>query len=202
VTELAILLPLVAFLVLAVGFAVVLRRAGRIVARTREVENFRSSVRELAARIDQSLEGAAGRIDAVRRQQLAADTIGATIEAATDAIARYTDEARALHGPPPAVAIRDDLVAELERADRALAMVEHGATILAQVRRRGRELEAQTSIKRGYLNLVHAREAIVRHAARAEELEANLAPAPPGPPGPPTPPGPVEPSAPAHEPRP
>ncbi len=180
-TELAILLPLVAFLVLAVGFAVVLRRAGRIVARTREVENFRWSVRELAARIDHSLEGAAGRIDAVRRQQLAADTISATIQAGTDAIARYTDEARALHGPPAAQAIRDDLVAELERADRALKMVDHGATILAAVNRRGRELEAQTSIKRGYLNLVHAREAIIRHAARAQDLEAHLAPAPPEP---------------------
>ena len=178
-TELAILLPLVAFLVLAVGFAVVLRRASRIVARTREVENFRSSVRELAVRIDHSLDGAAGRIDAVRRQQLAAHTIGATIEAGTDAIARYADEARALHGPPAAQAIRDDLVAELERADRALKMVDHGATIMAAVTRRGRELEAQTSIKRGYLNLVHAREAIIRHAARAEELEANLAPPPP-----------------------
>jgi len=182
VTELAVLLPLLAFLALAVGFGVVLRRAGRIVARTREVENFRSSVRELAARIDQSLEGAVGRIDAVRRQQLAADTIGATIEAATDAIERYADEARALHGPPAAQAIRDDLVAELERADRALKMVDHGATILAQVIRRGRELEAQTSIKRGYLNLVHAREAIIRHAARAAELDAKLEAAPAEPP--------------------
>jgi len=177
-TELAILLPLMAFLALAVGFAVVLRRAGRIVARTREVEHFRSSVRDLAARIDLSLEGAVGRIDAVRRQQLAADTMAATIEAATDAVARYTEEARALHGPPAAEAIRDDLVAELERADRALAMVDHGATIMAQIIRRGREMEAQTSIKRGYLNLVHAREAIIRHAARAAELDATLAPAP------------------------
>ncbi len=178
-TELAILLPLAAFLVLAMGFAIVLRRAGRIVARTREIEIFRSSVHELAARIDQSLDGAAGRIDAVRRQQLAAGTIGATIEAATDAIARYTEEARDLHGPAAAEAIRDELVAELERADRALAMVDHGATILAETVRRGRELEAHTSIKRGYLNLVHAREAIIRLAARAAELDATLAPAPP-----------------------
>jgi hypothetical protein len=178
VTELAILLPLAAFFVLAMGFAIVLRRAGRIVARTREVEGFRSSVRDLAGRIDQSLDGAIRRIDAVRRQQLAAGTIGATIEAATDAIRRYTEEARALHGPATAQAIRDDLVAELERADRALGMVDHGATILAQATRRGRELEAQTSIKRGYLNLVHAREAIFRHAARAAELDATLDPAP------------------------
>ena len=177
-TELAVVLPLVAFLVLAVGFAVVLRRAGRIVARTREVESFRSSVTGLAARVDQSLDGAIGRIDAVRRQQLAADTIGATIEAGTDAITRYIGEARELHGPPAAEAIRDDLVAELERADRALQMVDHGAAILAQVTRRGRELEAHTSIKRGYLNLVHAREAISIHAARVEDLEATFEPAP------------------------
>ena len=181
-TELVILLPLVAFLVLAVGFAVVLRRASRIVARTREIEHFRSSVRDLAARIDQSLEGATGRIDAVRRQQLAADTIVATIEAATDAIARYTDEARALHGPPAAQAIRDDLVADLERADRALAMVNHGASIMAQAVRRGREIEAQTSVKRGYLNLVHAREAIIRHAALAADLEVPTGRAPAEPP--------------------
>ena len=50
-------------------------------------------------------------------------------------------------------------------------MVEHGATILAQVRRRGRELEAQTALKRGYLNLLHAQEAIDRHALRVETLE-------------------------------
>jgi hypothetical protein len=177
-TELAILLPLAAFLVLAVGFAIVLRRAGRIVARTREVETFRSSVRDLSGRIDQSLEGAAGRIDAVRRGQHGADTIDATIEAANDAISRYTDEARALHGPPAAEAIRDDLVAELERAERAIGMVEHGTKILAQVRRRGREVEAQTSIKRGYLNLIHAREAVARHAARAAEVEVTSEPPP------------------------
>jgi hypothetical protein len=50
-------------------------------------------------------------------------------------------------------------------------MVDHGAKILAQVRRRGREVEAQTSIKRGYLNLIHAREAILRHAQAAKDLE-------------------------------
>ena len=170
-TELTVLLPITAFLALVIGVAIVLRRAGRIVARTREIEGFRSSVRDLTTRIDQSLEGAAGRIDAVRRGQLGADTIGPTIEAATDAVARYSDEARALKGPAVAAEVRDALVDDLERAERALGMVEHGAGILAQVRRRGRELEAQTSIKRGYLNLIHAREAIVRHAAAAEELE-------------------------------
>ena len=40
-------------------------------------------------------------------------------------------------------------------------MVEHGATILASAQPARREIEAQTSIKRGYLNVLHAREAIV-----------------------------------------
>ena len=171
VGEITALLPVAAFAALAFGVLVVLRRAGRIVARTREVEHFRSAIRDLSTRIDQSLEGAVGRIDAVRRGQLAADAIPPTIEAATDAVTRYADEARALKAPPAGEPIRDAIIEELERSKRALGMVEHGAKILAQARRRGRELEAQTSVKRGYLNLVHAREAIVRHAAAAEELD-------------------------------
>ena len=95
--------------------------------------------------------------------------------------ARYTEEARALRGPPAAEAIRDELVAELERADRALAMVDHGATILRRDRpARARELEAQTSIKRGYLNLVHAREAIARHGGPGRG--ASRRPSTPAPP--------------------
>ena len=175
VGELTVLLPVAAFVALALGFLVVLRRAGRIVARTREIEHFRSSMGDLTGRIDQSLDGAIGRIDAVRRGQLSADQISPTIEAATDAMTRYADEARVIKGPAGADAIRDGIVEELERAGRALEMVDHGAKILVLARPRGREPEAQTSIKRGYLNLVHAREAIVRHAAAAQQLDVEPA---------------------------
>ncbi len=178
-TDLAVLLPLLLFVVLVAATAIVLRRAGRIVAKTREIEGFRNGIRDLVGRIDTSLEGATSRIDAVRRGQQAADTIGETITAATDAVDRYVEEARAIDGPAGALSIRDDIVAELERAGRALAMVDHGATILAQVRRRGRELEAQTAIKRGYLNLLHAREAIDRHGARAAAFEPGEDEVPP-----------------------
>ena len=84
VGELTALLPLAAFAALAFGVLVVLRRAGRIVARTRDIEHFRSAIRDLSTRIDQSLEGAVGRIDAVRRGQLAADEVPPTIEAVYD----------------------------------------------------------------------------------------------------------------------
>ena len=173
--ELVFLLPVAGFIALAALFVVVLRRAGRLVARTREVQAFRSAVRDLDARIGLSLDGAARQIDSVRRQALAVEGIGDTLAAASEAVARYADEARALKGPPEAAVIGREIVAELGRASRALDMVEHGVTILASVRRGGRELEAQTSIKRGYLNLIHAREAIGRHAARVADITADTA---------------------------
>src|SRR3954447_5064747 len=174
---LAVLLPIVAFIALALALAIVLRRAGRIVARTREVDGFRHAVAELCGRIETSLDGATGRIDAVRRQTVGADSIGPTIDAARDAVGRYLQEATALEPPAAGTEIQTALIEELERSGRALDMVEHGATILAQVRRRGRELEAQTAIKRGYLNLLHAREAIALQAQRAAVLDANAEPA-------------------------
>jgi len=164
------LLPILAFVALAAGLAVVFRRTGSIVARTREAETFRSSVRDLAARIDASLGGAAHRIDQVRHHELTPDAISETLLVASDAVDRYLAEARALRVPSSAVDIRDDLVAQLERAGRALATVEHGATIMSTIRGGARELEAQTSIKRGYLNLLHAREAIAREASRADGM--------------------------------
>ena len=174
--EPVLLLPLAAFIALAAASVIILRRAGRLIANQREIQSFRSTVRDLNERIGMSLDGAAQRIDGVRRQQLSAEGLGDTVAATGDAITRYADEARALKGPPEAAAIARDIVSDLDRAKRAIDMVEHGATILASVRRGGRELEAQTSIKRGYLNLIHAREAIARHAARAEDLEPSRSP--------------------------
>ena len=174
--DLVTLLPIAAFIALAAGLAVVLRGTGRIVARTREVELFRGSVKDLAARVDASLGGAAGQIDAVRRRQVGPDTIVETIEAAKDAVERYIDEAKTIRGPRKAMRIRSDLVADLERSHRALEMVEHGTAIMHNMRRGPRELEAQTSIKRGYLNLIHAREAFAEHALLAQGFELEPKP--------------------------
>jgi len=170
--ELTVFLPILAFVALVAGLFVVFRRTNRIVARTRELEEFRVAIQDLATRIDQSLDGAAGRIDAVRHHELPADALAETLAAASDAVERYIEEARALTPPSQTKSIRNDIVGDLERAGRALAMVEHGATIMVAVRRGNRELEGQTSLKRGYLNLLHAREAIARHAAMAGDPEA------------------------------
>ena len=171
--ELTAILPILAFVALVAGLVVVSRRTNRIVARTREVGEFRAAVVDLVARIDVSLEGATGQIDAVRHHVLPPAALADTLAAATDAVERYLVEARALTPPPRATAIRSAIVNDLERAERAISMVEHGATLLISVRRGNRELEGQTSIKRGYLNLLHAREALVRHAALADDLDTT-----------------------------
>jgi hypothetical protein len=161
------LLPILAFVALAAGLAVVFRRTGSIVAKTREVEGFRSSVRDLAARIDASL--AARPAGSTRSpSRLTPDAIAGNCSS-PPAVDRY------LVRPSVAGALVGGghprhLVAQLERAGRALATVEHGATIMSTIRGGARELEAQTSIKRGYLNLLHAREAIAREASRADGM--------------------------------
>jgi hypothetical protein len=170
--EWAIVLPLIAFAVLAVMFALFLRRAGRLIAATRDVERFRRQVADLAARIETSLGEVCARVDAVRRGQLAAPSVVDDISASIDATEKYAEEARALRPPPDGGPIRDEIVAELERAKRALEMVDHGVSIQASARSGGREIEAQTAIKRGYLNVLHAREAITRHANEAAGLAA------------------------------
>ena len=161
---LGLALPIAAFILLVVAFTLVLRRTGRIVGLSRESDRFRRSVEDLSRRIDTSLGGVIERIDAVRRHQVPPESIADNLAAARDAVERYEQEAAKLHGPVPADDVREALLFELERAGRALEMVAHGCELLATMRSGYRELEAQTAVKRGYLNALHAREAIARHA--------------------------------------
>lgn len=160
--------PLVLFVALAATFVLVLRRAARVMAGTRELDAFRRSTADLAARIDVSLTGVAGRIDGVRRHQLDPDAIAENLDAAEDAIARYLEEAEAMRPPADVAGLRVTLAEELARTARALDMVRHGCDALATGVAGPRELEGQTAVKRGYLNVLHARDAIRRVAADAQ----------------------------------
>lgn len=166
-------IPLLLFALLAVTFLLVLRRAARVVAETRELDGFRRTAGDLATRIAASLAGAGERIDAVRRGQVAADTITDTLDAAHDAMERYRAEADALVAPTGYDLLRQRLAEEVDRANRALDMVDHGcATLSASSVGQARGAEGQTAIKRGYLNILHAREAV-------SEIATNLASAHP-----------------------
>ena len=62
-------------------------------------------------------------------------------------------------------------------------LVEHGLGMLTNTSI-GRDLEAQTSLKRGALNLRHARDAFARAARKVAELRpADMVPGDPGPDG-------------------
>ncbi len=163
-------LPLLAFFILLALFGLVLRRAGRFLAATRDVEKFRRQIGDLGGRIETSLGEVCVRVDSLRRGQLDAEAIGDDLTASLDAVERYADEARSLHPPAAGAPMRDEIVSELERARRALEMIEHGRSIQAAARHGSREVEAQTSIKRGYLNVLHAREAIVRQTELARNV--------------------------------
>jgi hypothetical protein len=163
--EPALLLSTAAFIALALAVAIFARRAGRVLGETREAESFRRGVADLTQRAERSLGGVSERIDALRRHQVMPPDVGPNLAAAIDAVGRYAEEARSLRPPAAFTAVQAEIVEELERAERALELVVHGCDILGEGRPRGRELEAQTSIKRGYLNVLHAREAVARHAA-------------------------------------
>jgi hypothetical protein len=165
----SIVIPILIFIVLAFVFAVILRRIGVLIAESRETTAFRRSVRDLAGRIDFTLGVIIAKIDALRRQQLDADALVEPLDTTLETLLAYAEEARHLAGPPIIAASRAAFLSEIERADRALQMVEHGCAILVGANQAQRFTEAQTAIKRGYLNVLHAREAIARHV---EEIGA------------------------------
>jgi hypothetical protein len=175
--ETAQIVALAAFAVVATGVAFLARRTGAVLQRTRVAEGFRGDVADLGRRIEQSLSDASSMIDAVRRHEAEPPTLHPSLDAARDAVARYTQEARDLGGPLAAVAHREALVFELERANRALELVQHGCDLYETGRRNQRGPEVEIAIKRGYLNLIHARESIADHARAAVEMAEDASPA-------------------------
>jgi hypothetical protein len=149
------------FISLVVAFAVVFRRATRVVAVARADDGFRRDGAALVDRATAMLGDAAEQIDRVRRRQDAPAALDHVLPGVLEALGRYGEEAAALEPPPPLEPLRGRIVEELERATRAVEVVRHGCDVMGVAAGRPRELEGETSIKRGYLNLLHAREALV-----------------------------------------
>jgi len=104
----------------------------------------------------------------VRRHQVDPGEIRESLDAAAEAVVRYAEEGEALRPPRGLDWIRATLVDELARSGRALDTVRHGCDALASGLAGPRQLEGQTSVKRGYLNILHARDALRRVAREAE----------------------------------
>lgn len=169
-------IALITFVLLAGIVVLAARRAGSALNRTRIAESFRSGTVDLDRRVGQSLGDIATLIDAVRRRESDPELIRDNLVASKDAVQRYAAELGALEGPPVVGPYRQEMTRELERVERALELVDHGCALARSGHWLERGPEADTSIKRGYLNLIHARGSFAEHAATAVRLAEEASP--------------------------
>ena len=164
---------LVALLALFVGTA---RRMSELAARTRELERLQGSVESIDRRLAAATEPLIARLDAIRRHAGDAGSLAGDIGPARGMLEELSVEARALQLPARLSAQKSVMVQETERAVRAADMVAHGLDVMLAARG-NYGTEAEVSLKRGALNLRHARDAFGRAAAAVAALQpADLAP--------------------------
>jgi hypothetical protein len=168
-----VVLPLAIFFALGVPIFLLLWRIFVVGGELRRDAQHGRAAIDLARRADVSLTELAELVDDLRRRRAAPEVSGPSLRASADALRRYAQEAVAVdkqtHHTGGA-----GMEAEVERAQRAVELIEHGRQLMLDP---NGDLvgEGETSVKRGYLNLLHAREAI---KMRGDEIAA-AAKAPP-----------------------
>ncbi len=156
---------LIILAVLVVGFLIVFRRMSVLVARTRDLERFQRATGSLDARLAGVVDPLVTSLDEIRRRAGDPNALRERVEPSRADLGAMAAEAAQLRAPAGLAELSSALTHEIERAGRAVDMVEHGLDVLV-TGRSGRELEAQTALKRGTLNLRHAREASGRLVAQ------------------------------------
>jgi hypothetical protein len=166
---LAALLWVAVLVALGALFAKTYGRMSTLTTRTRDLEQFQGAVDSLDRRFEGVTLPLLRGLDEARRH--AGDPTGLrelVLEAQTvvDELTGETTKLVAPEGLAPVVAA---MIRDLERATRAVLLVEHGLGMMAN-KSIGRDLEAQTSLKRGALNLRHARDAFAERAGKVAGL--------------------------------
>jgi hypothetical protein len=165
VPEVLTVASLALFALLVIAFAYVLRRAARVVAVTREDEAFRRAGASLADQAVAAIAAEAERIDEVRRRKQVPSTLDEFLPQLLETLDAFRVESDALAPPAALAALYVRMVEEIDRATRSVETVQHGCSLLGDGAGRPGELEGETSVKRGYLNLLHASEALASLAA-------------------------------------
>lgn len=161
--------------VLGLLFLVTLRRMSALIARTRGLERFQRSVDSIERRFSAFALPLVKTLDDTRRSPGDPTVLREQVGEAQDVLAVLRAELRDLATPKALDGAATALAGELERAARAASLLEHGLGALEGTSR-GRDLEAQTSLKRGTLNLRHAHEAFGRVAREVARVRpADLA---------------------------
>jgi len=157
-------------------FLRVSRRMSTLAARTHDLERIQAAVDSIDRRLAAACDPLIGRLDAVRRRSMEPADVVRDLEPARAMLQELAVETRELQLPALLAGQGAVMIHETERAVRAADLVAYGLDAMLAVRG-NRDLEAQTSLKRGALNLRHARESFARAAAEIAALQpTDLAP--------------------------
>jgi hypothetical protein len=167
----SVLLPVLVFIAMGVVVALALSRLMVVGGRARRSSQGLRLASDVAHRAEVLIGDLAAQLEGLRRHGRDVPNAAETAAAGAARLTSLAAEARTVRDrtAEPAVAA---LVVDLERALRSLQLIEHGrAAILDGDNGNG---EGETSVKRGYLNLLHCREAIRQRGI--EIRAASLAP--------------------------
>jgi hypothetical protein len=170
----SVLLPLLIFAALGLPIFALVWRVFVVGGELRRDAQQGRAAKDISRRADTSLGELSDIVDDLRHRRAGPEVSGPSLQACALALRRYAVEAESVDKHTPH-AEGAGLVAEIERAQRAVDLIEYGRQVMLDPS--GDASEGETSIKRGYLNLLHAREAI---RAKGDELAA-AAVAPTGP---------------------
>lgn len=155
-----IAVPLLAFAFIAFLLAVLVRRGLSKAGDLASDYQFAGSLRSIAHRADVCLGELAGAVDEVRRGKADSATIEDQLRNAGVLLDECAADAREIARGEEHSSLSLLVVEDIERAQRAIDMIQHGCAVREAHGGHDPRLEGDTSIKRGYLNLLHAREAI------------------------------------------
>jgi hypothetical protein len=155
--------------ILAVVAWLVTRRVTAFAGRTRGLEQFQRDIATIDARMAALVTPLVARLDDLRRLAGDPGAVASDLAPAASSLEQLASVARGLRPPEPLAQRAGAIVAELERALRALDLLDHGLRTALEGRR-DTSPEAGVALKRGTLNLRHARDAVGRVAGELVAL--------------------------------
>jgi hypothetical protein len=158
---------MVVFFALGVPIVLLLWRIFVVGGQIRREAQIGRNALDIARRADISISELAVVVDDLRRRKAGPDAVAGRLQTSADALKRYAQEAEAVD-KRLATSGGAGLRVEIERAERAVELISHGRTLMADPSGFGAS-EGETSVKRGYLNLLHARDAIKERAGAIAE---------------------------------
>ena len=162
---LGIVLPLILLALVVFVLVMFTRRAARALAVSRAATAFQTEVVACSGRIMPVVDDLVRRVDAVRRHQLPAEEIRGSLTEAQGTFGREREVIASWQLPSGFTALVGDMAEDVDRLARAVETIGFGTELAIEGTGHQRELESQTVIKRGYLNLLHARQSLIDHTA-------------------------------------